>query len=185
MALSSGVKMGDKLGGLPGDQHPAGNVVVRYKGPFDYTHVYRTIERWFEQRRFRFYESRTKDTGKRIKDDMWAERQLDEFMTERYDIKVEMWKLSRSEIVVNGQPRVILNGMAQFTIKGAIRSDPGEFFKSGKLRQFLGRILLELRWREVEMKYIDIMEYRLQDVQTVVKKSLNMTLKQNAPWFNE
>ena len=34
----------------------------------------------------------------------------------------------------------------------------------------------------MEMKGIDVMEYRTQDIQTVIKECLNMTTKENAPW---
>jgi hypothetical protein len=182
----SPAKPGDKLKGFPSDQVPSHQVVVRFKGTFDFTYLYRTLQRWFEQRRFRFYENRMKDTGKRLKVDLYAVRILDEFFTERYDIKVEMWNLTTQEIIVNGEARKILNGMTQFTVKGQIGTDRLGMFTHGIhnkwLAKWLGHLFMDVKWREIEMKYIDVMEYRTQDVQSVIKECLNMTTKENAAW---
>lgn len=183
MSLSQ-IKVGKSAGTFPGDQVPNGAVVVRFKGPFDFTYIYRGIKRWFEQRRFRFYDKRYKDTGKRIKVDLDANRDLDEFFNEYYQIKVEAWNLSSHEIVVDGAPRKIQNGMIQFTIKGKITSDRAKFYKGHKSKfiRWLGNLMMDIRWREIEMAYIDVMEYRAQDIQTHIKELLDMTLKENAPW---
>lgn len=180
----SQVKLGEKVPGFPGDQVPKHEVVVRYKGPFDFTYLSRTVQRWFEQRRFRFYEERIKDSGKRLKCDWRATRQIDEWYAEEYSIKIEMWELSTQEITVNGEPRKILNGMAQFSIKGSIQADQAGMFSKEPtaFKTFLGKIMRDARWREMEMKGIDVMEYRTQDIQTVIKECLNMTTKENAPW---
>ncbi len=174
---------GKGLSAFPSDQFRRGTVVVRYKGSFDFTYLYRMVQRWFEQRRFRFYETRFKDSGKRIKDDWEAERNLDEFFIESYDIKIEMWNLTTHEVLVNGEPRKILNGMVQFTIKGTIETDRNNYFANKKgFFGWLGQRYMDLRWREIEMKYIDVMEYRTQDIQTLIKQCLNMTTKENAVW---
>lgn len=169
-------------GSFPGDQVPGEKVVVRYKGPFDWTYLYRNIQRWFEQRRFRWYEGRIKDSGKRIKCDWKATRDIDEFFSEEYSIKVEMWHLSTQEVMVNGEPRKILNGMTQFTIKGTIIIDRKEWFSGSTFKKWLGKIYMNVKWREIESNYIDVMEYRAQDIQTFLKECLNMTTKENAPW---
>ncbi len=178
----AGLKVKGGIKGFPGDQLPSQTLLIRYKGPFDFTYLYRSVQRWFEQRRFRFYETRVKDSGKRIKCDWNAERRIDEFFNEGYDIKVEMWNLTTKEVMVNGEPRKILNGMVQFSIKGTIDTDVSGFFKEGKFRQFLGRVFMNVKWREIESQYLDVMEYRAQDIQTFIKQCLNMTTKENAAW---
>jgi hypothetical protein len=176
------MKAGESAKGFPSDQLPAQTLTIRYKGPFDFTYIYRLVQRWFEQRRFRFYETRIKDTGKKIKCDWEATRDIDEFYSEGYDIKVEMWNLTTQEIVVNGEPRKILNGMVQFSIKGTITADRLKLFSGSKLKTFLGKIIMDVRWREIENKAIDVMEYRTLDIQTMIKEGLNMTTKENAAW---
>ncbi len=158
-------------------------VSIRFKGPFDYTYLARTVQRWFEQRRFKFMESRIKDAGKKMKVDMEATRDIDEFYAESYTVKMEMWELSSQEVIVNGEPRKILNGLVQIDVSGSVKTDRAGFFKKkGKLYEFLGKVLIDARWREIEAKYIDVMEYRTQDIQTAIKECLNMTTKENAPW---
>lgn len=165
------------------DSNPDGKMHLRYKGTFDFTYLYRTVQRWFEQRRFRFYETRIKDTGKRIKDDWQAIREIDEYSSEQYNIKIEMWNLTTQEIMVNGEPRKILNGMVQFTIWGILTVDRNDFFaKGGKFMNFLGDLLYRARFREIESNQVDVMDYRLQDVLTLIKECLNMATKENAPW---
>jgi hypothetical protein len=178
------VDAGKSLSAFPGDQVPNSAVIVRFKGPFDYTYIYRGIKRWFEQRRFRFYDKRFKDSGKRIKHDLEASRELDEFFAEEYTIKMESWSLTSQEIVVDGATRKVHNGMIQFTIKGKIITDRASFFKGheSKFIRWLGYLIMNIRWREIEMAYIDVMEYRTQDIQTHIKELLDMTLKENAPW---
>ncbi len=174
---------GDTIKGFPSDQVPSSSAVVRYKGPIDFTYLYREVQRWFEERRFRFYDTRHKDSGKRVKVDLQARRDLDEFFAEEYKIKIEMWNLTTQEILVNGEPRKILNGQAQFVISGAIITDRAGFFKGkGRLLQWLGYLYNEMRWREIESKYIDMMEYRTQDIQILIKRCLNMITKENAAW---
>ena len=167
---------------FPGDQVPQHNVLIRYKGPFDWTYLYRSVQRWFEQRRFRFFETRIKDTGKKMKCDWEAKRDIDEFYSEKYDIKIEMWDLTTQEIMVNNEPRKILNGMIQFTIKGSITWDRLKLFKGSKFKEWLGKIMATVRWREMEMRGIDVTEYRTLDIQTAIKEYLNMTTKENAAW---
>ncbi|MBR9692318.1 hypothetical protein GOV07_00115 [Candidatus Woesearchaeota archaeon] len=179
----SKMKAGDKGSGLPGDQFAGQQkIVVRFKGPFDWTYTARTLQRWFEQRRFRFYENRIKDTGKRIKADWYAQRDIDEFWAERYDIKIEMWHLSSQEVMVNGEPRKIINGMAQFTIKDTTITDRNHFFKGSKFKEFLGKLYMEMRWREAETDFLDVHQYRAQDIATVIQECLNMSTKHKAPW---
>lgn len=179
----SGLELGGKAGGLPGDAFPQKAVVVRFKGPFDWTYVYRAIFRWFEQRRFKVHEDRYKDTGKRIKEDMIATRDIDEFFSESYKVKWEMWKLTRKEVVVRGEPRVIFNGMTQVTISGSITADQAGFYeKTTGFQKFLGNLLMDARWKEIESVVIDTMEYRIQELQTMIKKTLNMSAQENAPW---
>ncbi len=180
----AGLAPGGSAKGLPGDTLPQKAVVIRYKGPFDWTYVYRTIFRWFEQRRFHVHEDRYKDTGKRIKEDMVATRDIDEFFSESYKVKWEMWKLTRKEVLVGNQPRVIFNGMAQVTISGSITTDRAGFFKGNPsaFQRFLGNLLMDARWNEIEATVIDTMEYRLQEIQTMIKKALNMSTQENAEW---
>lgn len=175
---------GESAKGLPGDALPQQAVVVRYKGPFDWTFIYRAIFRWFEQRRFKVHEDRYKDTGKRIKEDMSATREIDEFFSETYKVKWEMWKLTRKEVVVRGEPRVIFNGMAQVTISGSITTDRAHMYKGNPsaFQRFLGNLLMDARWKEIEGVVIDTMEYRLQELQTMIKKAFNMSAQENAPW---
>jgi len=177
-------KPGEKIPAFPSDQLPANLVLVRFKGPFDYTYLARTVQRWFEQRRFRFNEVRIKDAGKKMKIEWEAKRKIDEFYQEDYKIKMEMWNLSTQEIIVNGEPRKILNGMVQFEISGSVTVDRNKFFdpKNGKLIGLLGKIFFEANWREMGGKYINAMEYRCQDIQILIKHCLNMTTKENAPW---
>ena len=178
------IRMGDKESGLPADQiGQSGKVVVRYKGPFDFTYIYRNLKRWFEQRRFRFYEGRIKDTGKRLKVDLWAQRDVDEIFSERYDIKIESWHLTPEEVIVNGEPRKILNGLIQFTIKDQLIIDrPGWFTNGNWFTKWMGQMYLDIRWREIENEFLDIFQYRAQDILTYIKELLNMTTKRNAPW---
>jgi len=141
------------------------------------------VKQWFEQRRFRFYESRVKDTGKRLKVNWWARRNVEEVFTERYDITLEAWNLTTEEVIVDGQPRKILNGMVQFTLKDTLIVDrPGWFKGGGWLKNLMARIYFDIRWREVENEYIDVFQYRVQDILTFIKQCLNMTTKRQAPW---
>ena len=181
----SPMQPGDSGSGLPNDQFAGKQkILVRFKGPFDWTYLVRTVQRWFEQRRFRFYENRIKDTGKRIKADWYAQRDIDEFWAERYDIKVEMWHLSSQEVMVNGEPRKILNGMAQFTIVDKTIADRYKMFAGSKSKfiRFLGRLYMEMKWREAEMEHVDVYQYRAQDIATVIQECLNMSTKHKAPW---
>ncbi len=183
----SPMQPGERSSGLPGDQYSGqAKIVVRFKGPFDFTYLYRTLQRWFEQRRFRWYENRIKDTGKRIKADWYAQRDVDEFWSEGYKIKVEMWHCSSQEVMVNGEPRKIINAMAQFTIWDYAIADRAGYFtrggKGGKFRKWLGKLFMEVKWREAEMEVVDVYQYRAQDIATVIKECLNMTTKHQAPW---
>ncbi len=178
------IRIGGKYSGFPGDQVGGDTkVVVRYKGPFDFTYLYRELKRWFEQRRFRFYEGRIKETGKRLKVDLWAERDVDEVFSEKYDIKVECWDLTTEEIIVNGEPRKIFNGQAQFTIRDFVIVDrPGFFKHGGWFTKWMGQVYLDVKWREIENAYLDIFQYRAQDILTFIKECLNMTTRRQAPW---
>lgn len=176
-------EIGNTVPGPATESNPTGTLYVRYKGTFDYTYVYRELKRWFEQRRFRFYDTRLKDTNSAIKNDLEAERNLDEFVSERYAIKILAWALKQEEKMVDGQLRKMYAGHIQFEIKGSIKLDRADFFKKGgKFLRFLGNRFMDARWREIEMKYIDTMEYRSQDIQSLIKRTLNMTTQENAPW---
>lgn len=181
--MLSKLRPGDTAGAYPGDQWPASELVIRYKGPFDWTYVFRTIYRWFEQRRFRFYEARHKETEKRIKHDFSGERKVDEFFKEVYGFKVEMWDLSRKQVTVHGEPRIIYNGLVQVRIRPKLEADWAGFYKGATgFKKVLGNLLMDARWKEIESTVLDTMEYRGQDIQTMIKKALNMSTKENAPW---
>lgn len=182
MGLNPLEKAGWKAGSFPGDQ-TSGKVMVRYKGPFDFTYLLRTVQRWFEQRRFKFEENRFKETGKNMKVDWNARRDINEFFREDYKIKIQMWHISVKEVIVEGEPRKIFNGLIHIEVSGSVKADRAGFFKgTGFWMRFMRRTIMDARWNEMQAQYLDVMEYRCQDIQTVIKECLNMTTKENASW---
>lgn len=180
----AGAGPGAEIKRLPGDQVPYREILVRWKGPFDWAYVYRSFVRWFEQRRFRVHENRYKETDKRIKVDGFAVRVIDEFFSETYGFKVEMWDLERKHLKIRGEERIIYNGLCQFRIRPRVKFDQAGFYSDDPtpFRRLIGNLMMDLRWKEIESLVIDTADYRAMDIEVMLKRAFNMSTKENAPW---
>jgi len=176
------IKLGTKIEIL---QAP---VLVKYKGVFDYEGLYKMMHAWIISKRFLFHENKYKDKvatpfGNEVEITWDAEKKVTEFIREWIKVEFHMWDFSEVEVIKDGKKTKAAKTRMVITFKAYIEFDySGRFREDGtKFSEKLGVFYVEniLYW-DWKIKYANVLEYSVYDLQTKVKKFLNMDTGSNA-----
>lgn len=168
----------------------AENVLVKHRGLFDFDGFYRTMLAWFDKYHYEFQENKIKDkpygSGSQEIEPTWqAKRKVDEYVEYQINISGHVWDAKPVEMEVRGEKRRMFEARMTFNIKGTCTLDySGIFTKSeSKFIQFLGKLFRKLRHRELDVKYLEVLEYEIFKLQTEMKRFLDHLTKETA-YFN-
>jgi hypothetical protein len=162
-------------------------LLIRYKGVFDYDGMYKMMHAWLISKRFMFQEDKYKDKvstpfGNEIEAKWTAEKKVTEFVMEKITIEFHLWDFSEVEVIKEGKKikmakaRMEIKFFAHLTLDYSKKFSEGSEF-SKKLGKFYVEHVIYWDWR---MRYANALEYALYDLQTKVKKYLNMDTGSNA-----
>jgi hypothetical protein len=164
-------------------------IMIRYKGVFDYDGLYKMMHAWLISKRFLFHEDKYKDKvstpfGNEIEITWKAEKKVTEFVKEYIDIEFHLWDFSEVEVIKDGKKTKM--GKARMEIKffAKLELDYAKRFTgenddetfSKKLGKFYVENIIYWDWR---IRYANALEYSVYDLQTKVKKYLNMDTSNN------
>jgi len=152
---------------------------IKYKGIFDYSGVYRVIESWLKKKNFEFHEKKYKEKPFHIGPETevtWeGEKRVTGTIKLYINIFFHLYDAVKTEIVVNGHKKQVINGRIVIEIWGKVVFDyAGEFEQSNFFKQiekFLTSLPLK---KEILFKYIDPLDYELYDLEVLIRKFLEM-----------
>jgi hypothetical protein len=163
----------------------AQNVLIKFKGLYDYEGVYRFMWDWLERHRYRVHEDRYKDKlftalGTEIEPKWTADRKVDEYVQYIIVIEWHLWDAKDVEIDEGGVKKKLTTGRMTIILKGTVNLDYGGIFKGKGFIPFLGNVYKKMRKREIENVFLQGLEDEVFMLQSEIKNYLNMHGKEQA-----
>jgi hypothetical protein len=164
-------------------------LLVKFKGVFDYEGLYKMMHAWLISKRFLFHEPKYKDKvstpfGNEIEINWDCEKKVTEFIREWIHIEFHMWDFSEVEVIKDGKKTKAAKTRMEIKFSCQVELDYSKKFTeeegpsfAKKLGQFYVQHVIYWDWR---IKYANVLEYSLYDLQTKVKKFLNSDTGSNA-----
>jgi hypothetical protein len=156
-------------------------LLIRYKGVFDFDGMYKMMHSWLISKRFLFHEKKYKDKvstpfGNEVQIEWVAERKVTEFIKEYIFIEFHLWDFSEAEVIKDGRKTKMVKARMEIRFSAKLEMDYSRRFSDGssfskKLGQFYVEKIIYWDWR---IRYANVLEYSVYDLQTKVKKYLNM-----------
>lgn len=156
-------------------------LLIRYKGVFDYDGMYKMMHAWLVSKRFLFHEDKYKDKvstpfGNEIEAKWSAEKKVTEFVMEKISIEFHLWDAAETEIIKDGKKVKMYKARMEIKFFAELMLDYNKKFSEGttfakKLGKFYVENIIYWDWR---IRYANALEYAVYDLQTKVKKYLNM-----------
>jgi hypothetical protein len=162
-------------------------LLIKFKGLYDYTGLYRFMRGWLQKNMYEVQEDRYKDKyftafGTEIEPKWSAIRRINEYIM--YSVKVEfhLWDAKDVEVVENGEKKVMTTGRMTISLSAEVILDYAKIFdeKKGKFVAFLGDAYKKLRWREIDATYVQGLEDEVNIFQKEIQNYLNMHGKEDA-----
>ena len=159
--------------------HETLKLIVQYEGLFDFNGLYAAITDWAKNYGYRWHES---DYKHKVPSALGAEQEINweitknvtEYINYVIKIKLHLWDLKELEIEVNGRKKEMTKARLTLNIFGTLNYDWQNTFSGGKFAQKLGGIYNKLMMRDIEVKYIDPLYYRMWNLHAVIKKYFDM-----------
>lgn len=165
------------------DVIPENQIMVRYKGLYDYEGLYMLIRDWFDEHRYDFMEPLYKDKvsgpfGNEVEHKMDCELKVNEFIKFHIYIETHFYDVKEFEGELRGEKKLITDGKFSMWLSGWVEFDYSDKFKNhSKLLDFLVDWLLK---RYFEVKYYDVLTYDIYGLQSQIKKFLRMDASHDA-----
>lgn len=162
-------------------------LLIKYKGLYDYTGLYRFMRQWLEKNRYWVNEDRYKDKlytafGTEIEPKWSAWRKVSEYAKWNIGVEFHLWDAKDVEVVENGEKKIMTTGRMTISLSAFVDLDYAGIFskKKGKFVEFLGKAYKKLRHREIEAVYVQGLEDEVNMFQKEIQNYLNMHGKEDA-----
>lgn len=156
---------------------PEKYLFVKYKGIFDFDHLYRQTAKWFKKRSFEFHEYQLKERDPIIGETeyFWnGWRNDSEYLRVWIDVYMRMWDQSPVEVIRDGVKKNLLRARIRFNLEAWMETDyehkfdVSPFYRT--IRHFYESIIAK---KKLEM-YGDKVEYEVHDLAEMFKRELGM-----------
>jgi hypothetical protein len=172
---------------LPNDIPVYTGLLIKFKGMYDYTGLYKVMRDWFEKNRYLLQEDRYKDKlytalGTEIEPRWSAIRKINEYIQYKIVVEFHLWDAKDVEVVENGEKKLMTTGRMTISLAANCILDFTKIFnpERGKFEGFLGNVYKKLRWREIEGTYVQGLEDEVNMLQKAIQNYLNMHGKEDA-----
>ncbi len=153
--------------------------IIKYKGIYDYSGLYRVVQSWLKKKGFEFHETKYKEKPFHIGPETEVSWQCEKRVTGTLKLYVNIffhaYDAVKTEVMVNGHKKQMINGRIQIDIWGKVVFDYAEQFEESswgkRIEKFLTTMLLR---KEILFKYIDPLDYELYDLEVLIRKFLEM-----------
>lgn len=161
----------------------APQMIIRYKGLFDYDGLYNIMVQWLKARGFWFHERTYKHKvpsplGAEQEIEWTAEKKVTDYYKFVYSIKWHLWDMTEVEVVKEGVKKVLTNARLEIKLKGVLEIDwkkrlGGSTFWTF-VRDWYHKYIIR---KDIETIWGDTMYYRLQRLHKLIKDFLDMEAK--------
>jgi len=159
-------------------------MVVHYDGIFDFSKMYAAVIDWGKSHGYMWHEVdyKHKVPGGRVEQEFkWLmTKEVTEYLYYKIFITVHMWEVQDVEVEIKGKKKTITKGRIMLWMDGTLRFDWQKRFKGGWFPKLLERWYLKIREHGMVSEQFDVLYYRMQNLQTIIKKNLEMEAKEQA-----
>lgn len=154
---------------------------VRYTGLFDFEALYGAIIDWCKNYEYEWQEESYKHKVPNVKgaEQEWywfANKDVTDYIHYHIDFYPRVWDMTEVEIAKDGKKKMLTSGRIEIVIIGSVELDWQKKFK-GKWGERFGKWYAKIMRRDIEGIYIDGLQYRLWNLQAVMKKFFDMQTK--------
>jgi hypothetical protein len=160
-------------------------LTIRYTGLFDFDALYAAVIDWAKNYGYRWHEKNYKHkvplpTGAEQEFEWEISKDVTDYIQYKIEMAVHMWDLQELEVNIDGKKKKMSKARVLITMNGTLTTDwQNRFSDSGKFGQFLGRWYEKLTNKDIGGIYGDTLMYRMQALQSLLKKYFDMQTKKN------
>ncbi len=156
-------------------------VHIRFKGVFDFPEIWRLIGDWFESKGFEILETKAKHKsgplGEEMECGLDAWRNVTDYYRFRMTVYTKYYDGVPVEIIKNGVKKKMIKARVYFRVGGKLILDYSDRYDKSRFTKAVGKFLndyvLHWQWDSI---YGDQLNYKILELQNVIKEYLNMTV---------
>ncbi len=153
--------------------------IIKFRGVFDLTKLYKVIVRWLKSRRFEFHEPLYRFKPPELILNWRAERRKTPFVKDIITVNIDVRGYEEVETIVNGIKKKLVKGRLTLKLQFGNESGYADMFGQKrwntdierKLKWFLHNFVIK---REFELLYLDALMYETWKLHKVIKDYIQM-----------
>lgn len=159
---------------------PVHNLILRYKGVYDFEGLYKLLISWFNDMDYRYIEAVYKDKsdtpfGNEVEWKMVPDKEVTDFVKYKLGIYVHLWDVKEFEAERHGKKVKLCDGRVKVVIERAtVEFDYQNYFNSKRLEGLRNFMISKMFKKHYELNYIDPLEKEMLDLQAKIKAHLGM-----------
>ena len=160
-------------------------LTLRYTGLFDFDALYSAVIDWAKNYGYMWHEGNYKhkvpSAAGAEQEFAWAiTKNVTDYIRFNISIDVHIWDLHYVEVNAKGKKEKMASARVLMIINGKLNTDwQQRFEKGGRFGPFLGKWYDKLTNKDISGVYGDTLMYRMQALQSLLKKYFDMQTKKN------
>ncbi|MCX6709495.1 MAG: hypothetical protein NTV63_00885 [Candidatus Woesearchaeota archaeon] len=153
--------------------------VIKYKGIFEISELYKFISRWLIGKGYDFYEKTYKNKPPEIELSWYGEKKLTSYVMDKIKIEFHFYGVRDVEAIKGGEKKKMQDFRVVITFSGEVVTDYPNIFGEKqwekpfwkKAKEFFETNILK---QDLDFKYVDPLYYQVFELTEEVKKFMNM-----------
>ncbi len=164
---------------------PIPEMTVRYAGLFDFDGVYAAVIDWAKNYGYLWREERYKHkvptlAGAEIQLDWAMSKEINEYYGYDFKLAVHTWDMVEVEVEIGDKKKILSKGIIEIKITASVTRDIQKIFSQNAFTRKLSEWYGQLFEKELSSVYWDTLNYRAQNLQSIIKNYFDMQSKKYA-----
>lgn len=161
-------------------------MTLRYSGLFDFDGLYAAVVDWSKHYGYKWHEQVYKHKmpnpkGAEQELEWIIEKKVTEYISFQVNFIIHSWEQTEVEVEVESKRKSLTNAKIYLIMRGTVTYDWQKRFRGGKLAEKLGKWYAGAVYKkELESIYHDQLYYRLQNLQSILKKYFDLQTQKYA-----
>ncbi len=161
-------------------------MTLRYSGLFDFDGLYAAVVDWAKHYGYKWHEQVYKHKmpnpkGAEQELEWIIEKKVTEYISFQVNFIIHSWEQTEVEVEVESKRKSLTNAKIYLIMRGTVTYDWQKRFRGGKLAEKLGKWYAGAVYKkELESIYHDQLYYRLQNLQSILKKYFDLQTQKYA-----
>lgn len=160
-------------------------LIIRYKGLFDYDGLYNLIVRWMKARRYWFHEEVYKHKvpspyGAEQEFTFTGDKKLNDYIKYNLKVSFHLWDMTEVEVIQDGKKKTLTNARIEILFSGNVEVDYEKRMEKSRIWAAIADVYYKYFLKEdLESVHHDTLYYRLYKLHALVKEFFGMQAKGN------